>query len=454
MPAADATPGGPRAAGQVLGRAVRRLVLAGGYAAVLLGPLVLIAGAVKPGAQGRLVVFADALGFAGVSLLALQVVASGRWSGTTRHLGLRRVLAWHRQAGMAVLVIVAAHVVILLIDDPGRLRLLDVGTAPGRARAGLVSALGLVALAGTSVWRRRLRLSYQGWRAIHIGLTGLVIAAAFVHVLWVDAYTSLPVVRWSVLALVLAAAAGLFWARVARPYATALRPYRVVGVRREHGDAVTVELAADGHRGMRFEPGQFARLRSADRPYSLDDHPFTLSSSADRPGRPAFTVKALGDFSRSVADLAVGTEVLVDGPHGEAVDTPRAGRGRLLLAAGIGITPAISVLRTAAARGERRPLLLLYGSRRWADVTFREELADLERRLANLRVVHVLSRPEAAWPGERGRIDEALLRRHAPHDVGGWSALICGPPAMVADATRALVRLGMPPSALQAEGFE
>ncbi|MCW2982665.1 MAG: oxidoreductase, partial [Conexibacter sp.] len=128
--------------------------------------------------------------------------------------------------------------------------------------------------------------------------------------------------------------------------------------------------------------------------------------------------------------------------------------GRLLLASGIGITPAMSLIRTAAQRGDPRPLVLIYGSRRWADVTFREELGDLQRRLPNLEVLCVLSRPEAGWRGARGRIDAALLRRHAPRDLTAWSALVCGPPAMVAGTTTALVRLGMPARAIQAEGFE
>jgi predicted ferric reductase len=185
----------------------------------------------------------------------------------------------------------------------------------------------------------------------------------------------------------------------------------------------------------------------------MGDHPFSLSSSAQRPHRPAFTVKALGDFSTSLADLCVGTAILVDGPHGERVHEAGAVRGRLLLAAGIGITPTLSVLRTAAERGERRPILLLYGSRRWEAVTFREELDALEREL-NLRVVHVLSRPEPDWQGERGRVGEQLVRRYAPRDLAGWSALVCGPSAMVAEAASTLRRLGMPPAAIQAEGFE
>jgi predicted ferric reductase len=424
------------------------------YGVVLLLPLALISGVIKPGDHGRLVIFADALGFAALSMLALQMVASGRWASTTRAFGLRCVLALHRQAGVAVLVLVLAHVVLLLVADPSRLALLDVTSDPPRARAGVLAVVGLLALAGTSIWRGRLGLGYERWRRLHVGLTAVVITAAFAHVVWVDAYMSAPVVRWSVLTLVLAAALALFWTRVARPYATALRPYRVVEVRRERGDAVTVELAADGHAGLRFAPGQFARLRAADAFYGLDDHPFSLSSSAQRPDRPAFTVKALGDFSASLAALVAGTQLLVDGPHGEAAHDAPAVRGRLLIAAGIGITPALSVIRTAAGRRDPRPLILLYGSRRWADVTFLEELCALERRLPQLRVLHVLSRPEPSWRGEVGRVREEVIRRHAPQDLADWGALVCGPSALVADGSAALRRLGMPAAAIQGEGFE
>jgi len=430
-----------------------RALLGALYGLVLLAPLALMTGVTKAGAHGRIVVFADALGFAALSLLALQILSSGRWTATTRSFGLRPVLSLHRQAGVAVLVLVVVHVVVLVLDDPARLALLDPAIAPPRARAGMLALLALAAIAGTSIWRRRLGLSYERWRAVHLACTVVALAAAFAHVVWVDAYTSAPIVRMAVLGLVLAAAAALFWTRVARPYATALRRYRVVAVRRERGDAVTVELAADGHGGLRFQPGQFARLRAAHSAYGMDEHPFSLSSSARRPERPAFTVKALGDFSASLAHLPVGTEVLVDGPHGEGVHPAGAVRGRLLVAAGIGITPALSVLRTAAERGERRPLVLIYGSRRWADVTFREELEALERRLPGLRVVHVLSQPERGWRGERGRVGEDVLRRYAPADVPGWSALVCGPPAMVADTAAALERLGMTRAAIQAEGF-
>ena len=86
----------------------------------------------------------------------------------------------------------------------------------------MLALAALVALPLLTVWRARMRVSYEGWRGLHLALTAVVVGAAFAHVMWVHAYTSVPVVRWSVVALVLATAAALFWIRVAKPYATAV----------------------------------------------------------------------------------------------------------------------------------------------------------------------------------------------------------------------------------------
>ena len=428
----------------------QRLWLAG-YIMLVLAPLALIAVAIKPGAQGAGVIAAAGLGFVGLSILVLQAVVSGRWASITAVFGLRSVLSLHRRAGIAALILVLGHIVVLMVDDPSRLGLLDQRDAPLRARAALAATLAMFVLAGSSVWRERIRMSYERWRAVHLACAAVVIAGSFVHVVGVSAYVSLPAFRWGVLFLVLLGIGALFCVRVARPYALTRRGFKIQRVARERGNALTVELEADGHGGLRFRPGEFAWLKVADHPYGMDEHPFSLSSSATRPDRPAFTVKAVGDFTRALEQVPPGTRVLIDGPHGEGVSDHAP--GRLLLAAGIGITPAMSVLRTAAARGDDRPHILIYGNRNWEDVTFREELAELERRMPNLRVVHVLSRPHDEWDGERGRVDESLLLRTLPIAATQWSAVICGPPPMVAGAAAALRRLGLPPSAIHAEGF-
>ena len=69
----------------------------------------------------------------------------------------------------------------------------------------------------------------------------------------------------------------------------------------------------------------------------------------------------------------------------------------VLIAGGVGITPMMSMIRTLADRGDKRPVILLYGSKDWESITFREELETLKARL-NLTVVHVLADPRPAGP--------------------------------------------------------
>lgn len=124
----------------------------------------------------------------------------------------------------------------------------------------------------------------------------------------------------------------------------------------------------------------------------------------------------------------------------------------MLIAGGIGITPIVSLLRTAADAGDRHPFLLVYGSARWQEVTFREELERLQRRL-DLRVVHVLREPPPSWAGETGYIDTDLLPRRLPPDLGRADVFVCGSPPMLAAAIEALERLGVAPEHVHAEQF-
>ena len=83
-----------------------------------------------------------------------------------------------------------------------------------------------------------------------------------------------------------------------------------------------------------------------------------------------------------------------------AIDNKAA--GCVFVAGGVGITPVMSMLRTLADRGDERPLLLIYGSKDWDSITFREELDELKKRL-NLQVEHVLTDPPPGWPPGRPR---------------------------------------------------
>jgi predicted ferric reductase len=404
-----------------------------------------------PGGRGLVVELASALGIVALTLLGLQLVLPARLAAVARPLGAEVAIRLHRHVADVVVAAIAAHVALVVVGDPSNLALFDPLGAPWRAKAAVASCVALAALIATSVLRRRLGLPYARWRGLHnllgIGALGL----GLLHAIGVDRYLThgpagLPAAGLAGIGLV-----GLVELRLLRPRRLARRPYVVERVERERGGATTLALRAEGHRGHRFRPGQFAWLKLADAPHALVEHPFSYSSSAHRPERPTFTIKAYGDFTSRVPRLRPGTRLLVDGPHGSYRPRRHAERF-VLIAGGIGITPIISLLRTAADAGDRRPFLLVYGSRRWEQVTFGEELEHLQR-LLELRVVHALTEPPPSWTGETGHIDTELLARQLPAELGRSDVFLCGPPPMLTAALNGLERLGVAPEHLHAEQF-
>ena len=174
----------------------------------------------------------------------------------------------------------------------------------------------------------------------------------------------------------------------------------------------------------------------------------------------ALSVKAAGDFTSSIAALKPGTTVYLDGPHGAFTIDRHEGPGFVFIGAGVGVTPLMSMLHTLADRGGARPCYLFLGNRNQKSITFREEIEGLKSKL-DLEVVHVLSRPERGWKGEKGRIDASVLsrgltggeHRHLPQRCRHLVYFICGPDAMMDATEDALARLGVPAERVHTERF-
>jgi predicted ferric reductase len=435
-----------------LGRVSVKSAWVVGYGVAAVVPLAAVLVGAPASGRGFVIELASALGIVALTVLALQLALPARVPAAARALGADVAIRLHRHLADVLAAAIAAHVALVIVADPANLELLDPLGAPWRAKAALASLAALAALIASSLLRRRLRLAYASWRALHIVLGVGALALGAAHAIGVDRYlTSGPagVATLTVAAFGLLAVLEL---RLVRPRRLAARPYVVERLVPERGGATTLALRAVGHAGRRFRPGQFAWLKLADAPHGLAEHPFSYASSAARPDRPTFTIKAYDGFTRRVPQrLRPGTRVLLDGPHGSY--RPRAHADRLvLIAGGIGITPIISLLRTAADARDCRQHTLVYGSLRWEHVIFREELEQLRHRL-DLRVVHVLTDPPAGWTDETGFIDHALLARHLPGDLRRAEVFICGPPPMLTAALAGLQALGVAPEHVHAEQF-
>jgi ring-1,2-phenylacetyl-CoA epoxidase subunit PaaE len=233
---------------------------------------------------------------------------------------------------------------------------------------------------------------------------------------------------------------------------------RVAAVERLCEDAVAVtfdvprELA--GH--YAFKAGQSLTVR---RPADPADQRRTYSICAPEGERPRIGVREVpGGVVSSwlVHEVRPGDEVEVAPPSGTFTPDLEAGGRHVLIAAGSGITPVLSI----AASLLRRPgaqVGVLYGNRRAETVMFAEELADLKDAYpSRLELVHLLSREAREVDLLSGRLDAAKLRTLLPllidvPAVEHW--WLCGPFGMVTDATAVLTEFGVAPDRIHRELF-
>jgi predicted ferric reductase len=447
---------GPLRLGRAAGRsapvtlAVRAVFWVMAYLGVVLVPLVFAAvGASQPD-HGFWTNFSVALGFVGLAMMGLEFALVARFKPVAAPFGQDALLQFHRQIGYVGLGFVLVHVAISAKWEA--LTLSNAITSPALVWFGMAAALALIALVVSSVWRRRLRLSYEWWHAAHTVLAVVAVVGALGHVFFVDEYVSSvwKQVLWGFMSAAFVAL--LVWVRLIKPRGLRGRPWRLEQVGSERGQTTTLALSPPEGSEFRFDPGQFAWFAFGGSPFSLTQHPFSFSSSAERE-EVEIAVKALGDFSSRVHELEPGTTVYVDGPHGVFSMDQDEGPGFGFIAGGVGVTGLVSMLRTMADRDDVRPAVLVYANREWDGVAFREELERLER-LMNLTVVHVLERPPADWDGETGFVTAELLSRHLPRGYRRFQFFICGPDPMMDAAEAALIELGVPAERVHTERFD
>jgi predicted ferric reductase len=430
---------------------VRGIAWLGIFVGICVAPLVFALMSTNQPGQGFWTDFSVALGFVGLALMGIEFALVARVKAVAEPFGTDGVIDFHRQIGYAGLIFIVIHVA--LSADWSQANPLTPGNTPARVWFGGIAAAALVVLVASSVWRRQLRLSYEVWQLLHTVLAVIAVVAALVHVLLVDYYVDnvWKQVLWSIMT---AAFVGLLvWVRVLRPLRMRRRPWTVERIRPERDSSTVLTVLPTGHEGMRFAPGQFGWITVDRSPFSVTSHPFSFCSSAEKDGSLEFAIKAAGDFSSSVATVEPGTKVFVDGPHGVFSIDQYEGAGFCLIAGGVGIAPALSMLETLADRGDVRPVVVFAGNRNWESIILRERIDELTTRL-NVTVVHVLEEPPPDWDGEQGYIDVDIFTRHLPAGFRRFQFFACGPNPMLAAVGTALVGIGVPADRIHTESFD
>ena len=237
---------------------------------------------------------------------------------------------------------------------------------------------------------------------------------------------------------------------------------RVSEVRRETGDAVSIRFdVPDALREtFAFTPGQYLTLRrefdgeDVRRNYSL------CSAPIDGELRIAVKMLAGGRFS-SFANEALKAgdeiEVMPASGHFTATFNPERAGHYAAFAAGSGITPILSLIKTALAVEPESRFTLFYGNRMSSQVLFLEELAALKNRfMGRLEIFHFLTMEQEhveLFNGrlDRAKCDEILATLIDPAGIDLFFA--CGPEGMMEAAEQALLMRGVPKDRILLERF-
>lgn len=442
-------------------------------------------------AAGRLDLAGRLSGALGLACLLVAGVVSFRIPGLDRPFGgLTRLWKLHHRLGLASFLLLLAHPILMALARVPLSPAAPLGALlPGAAGSGAPWPLGtgwlaLLALMAFLVPSFQLfgRPEYQRWKALHF-LSGVALAAGVAHALPLT--RTLP--RAAALGLwgglgALALAVFLWRALAARPVLR--RPWRIVE-NRPLADRVTrLFLEPEDGRHLAHEPGQFVYLTPRDPGLAAgrgEEHPYTVSSA---PGaeRLEITVKALGDASSALMDVAEGSLAQVEGPYGEFLSRALRARRQLWIGGGVGITPFVSAVRARAGRtgqgaGERadgpagaEPSIRVDpeglaatdrrpgpGGRPWGDTVlvncandpsrayFLDVLMEASADLDDLTVV-------AHHYAREGPLGREFLLAHCP-DAAERHWFVCGPPVLVDLARRLARELGVSRGRFHSEDF-
>ena len=231
------------------------------------------------------------------------------------------------------------------------------------------------------------------------------------------------------------------------------RVAEVVDVLTETPRVKTIAFDVTGWPGHRAGQHVDVRLTAEDgyqaqRSYSI--------ASAPNGTRIELTVERLddGEVSPYLTDeLRRGDRIELRGPvGGYFVWEPPQGGPLLLVAGGSGVVPLMAMIRARAAAASETDTRLVFSSRGWDDVIYRDELERFDGD--GLRVVHTLTRSQPpGWTGYARRVDAEMLAEVGPSPAEKPHAYVCGPTPFVEAVAQGLVQLGHDPQMVKTERF-
>jgi len=226
----------------------------------------------------------------------------------------------------------------------------------------------------------------------------------------------------------------------------------VKDIRRETPDCISVSFHIPGElsEAFRFEHGQNITIRKTIDGEELRRNYSICSAPSENDFRVAIKQTGGGKFSTwANLHLKKGDVMEVLPPTGKFNTplNPSARKNYLAFAAGSGITPVLSILKTTLVTEPQSQFTLIYGNRERKSIIFREELENLKNKFMNrFQLIHILSREMTDSPIHQGRINEEKCEEISDKlvELETYDAIfLCGPEEMIFTVKKFLEQKGI-----------
>lgn len=223
----------------------------------------------------------------------------------------------------------------------------------------------------------------------------------------------------------------------------------------KHSEHVILTLGPKTQRDkIDFTPGQYIAIGFEKRQQQSPMRCFSMASSPYE-SNIQIAMRASGAYTKKLTSLAEGNNLLVQGPFGEFTIRPEA-KNIFMVAAGVGITPFMSILKQLTKDAAPINITLIYASRNNNDIPFFDELKRLSSINPRLRVLHIVTKGQNN-PKENifiGRVNQELLNRITNSSYVGRHWMLCGPPKFMTDITKILKSNSVEDKHIQSESFQ
>ncbi len=438
-------------------RGLHAIPLLFGYVAVAFAPLGLAYAQGLP-PRGFWDELSSGLAMVAFAMLLIEFVLSGRFQPVSGRIGIDLTMRFHQLIARSLTVFLLIHPFIYAtpLDRPrpwDPTQQLTLGLDGASLATGIFGWLLLSVMIVMGIARDKLPFRYEVWRVSHGLCAGAIAVAGAHHAIEAGRYSDHQALEIFWLVMVGIALLTLLFVYVVTPLRQLGHSYRVASLDKLALKTWSLVIEPTGGEALEFEAGQFVWLTLGRSPFSVTEHPFSISSCpAERP-QIGFTIKEAGDFTKRIGEIPLGSRAYVDGPHGSFTLAGRKGAGIAFIAGGVGMAPIMGLLRQLQAERDPRPMQLVYGNRVVEQILFRQELEEMTVKL-DLKVHHVLSQPPPDWTGAIGQLDRSTIGALAGFEHhADWLYFVCGPAPMIDSVEDVLEGLGAPMHQIVSEKF-